>query len=185
MKMSSRTLWAGFIISFLSPILAVLIKPYDYPFYMFYPATPNTNTGVLRLFLANAALVLGFTGSLASGIAITWRGISQKKYLPALCLIIVFLNPLQQPIFLEKYDTYMNYQWRDKAIRLNIIGKTPEEIVQIFGRPHRLWPGAPITIDRSGKDGWDYHVLPYYLFGSNFEVFFKDGKVDSFKANDD
>lgn len=185
MKISSKALCAGFIIFFLSPILAVLVKPNNYSFYMFYPATPPTSTEVLTLFLANAILVLGFVGSLISGIVISWRGISQKRYLPSLCLVIVFLNPVQQSIFLEKFDTYMNYRWRDKAIQLKIIGDTPEEIVQIFGRPHISWPGTPIRIDRSGKDRWDYHVLPYYWFGSKFQVFFKDGRVAGYEANDD
>ena len=41
-----------------------------------------------------------------------------------------------------------------------------------------IWQGVAYT-------GWNYHVLPFYWMGSKFEVFFVDGKVSSFEANDD
>ena len=76
---------------------------------------------------------------------------------------------------------------------MGIVGKTPDEIRHLFGKPSYERTVTPRMIDRSGKvtwqgetyTGWDYHVLPFYWMGSKFQVFFVDGKVSNFEANDD
>jgi hypothetical protein len=96
-------------------------------------------------------------------------------------------------VFLESLDTYYNYRMRDKAEAQHIVGKTPAEVTQMLGRPIREWTESPKVIDRSGKvtwegktyTGWEYQPLPYYWCGSRFQVFFVNGKVDGFEANDD
>lgn len=190
---TTKVLWIAFVIGSLSPILALIVNPPHYSFYMFLPATPETWFGRLRLFAGNSLLVLGFIAALLAGIVLAARGVKQKRYLTLLCPLVVLANPLQQPIFLESLDTHMNYRMRDKAEQLQIIGKTPEEVRQLLGKTYEYGPSTPRTIDRKGKvtwEGetyrtWEYQPLPFYWLGSRFQVFFVDGKVRNFEANDD
>jgi hypothetical protein len=193
MKITDKTLWIVLAVAMLSPILALVVKPAHYSFYMFLPARPDTMPEQLRLIAADIILVAGFIIGLIAAAALAWRGLREKRMLPVICLVVVFANPLHQPIFLESLDTHMNYRWRDRAKEMGIVGKTPDEIRQLLGKPSYEWTETPRTIDRSGRvtwqgetyTGWDYHVLPFYWMGSNFEVFFVDGKVSNFEANDD
>ncbi len=160
---------------------------------MFYPATPNTIFERVRLFTGNSMLVFGFIVTLLTASILIVQGIKRKHYFVVLCPIIILFNPFQQIIFFESLDTCLNYQWRDKAVNHNIVGKKPDEIKSIFGNPTRVWTDTPRMIDRDGKTewqgetytGWNYHVLPIYWMGSNFQVFFKKGIVSGFEANDD
>ena len=110
-----------------------------------------------------------------------------------LSLIAILFNPFVQAAFLEPLDTKLNYQWRDRAEHLNIIGKTPEEIRNLFGSPHYEWTETPHIVNREGKitwqgetyTGWEWQPIPLYWMGSRFQVFFVDGKVRNFEANDD
>ncbi len=193
MKITDRALWIAFTVATLSPIVALAVKPAQYSFYMFLPATPDTLPERLRLIAADIILVAGFIIGLIAAAALAWRGLREKRLLRVICLVVVFANPLHQPIFLESLDTHMNYRWRDRAEQMGIVGKTPDEIRHLLGKPSYEWTETPRTIDRSGKvtwqgeacTGWDYHVLPFYWMGSKFQVFFVDGKVRNFEANDD
>ncbi len=193
MRITDKTLWTVFTVATLSPILALVVKPAHYSFYMFLPARPDTMPEQLRLIAADIILVAGLIIGLIAAPALAWRGLREKRLLPVICLVVVFANPLHQPIFLESFDTHMNYRWRDRAEEMGIVGKTPDEIRHLLGKPSYEWTVTPRTIDRSGKvtwqgdtyTGWDYHVLPFYWMGSKFQVFFVDGKVRNFEANDD
>ena len=193
MKMSDKVLWILFVAATVSPILALSVKPPQHSFYMFLPATPDTATGQWRLIAGNIILVAGFAVGLLASATLAWRGLRKKRPLSALCLIVVLANPFHQPIFLEAIDTRANYRWRDRAEQMGIVGKTPEEIRRLIGKPSYEWTETPKTIDRTGKmtwegetyTGWDYNVLPFYWMGSKFQIFFVDGKVRNFEANDD
>lgn len=193
MKTTDRTLWIVFAVATLSPILALAVKPAHYSFYMFLPATPDTVSEVLRLIAADIILVAGFIIGLIAAAALAWRGLREKRLLRVICLVAPLANPLHQPIFLESLDTRMNYRWRDKAEQMGIVGKTSDEILYLLGKPSYEWTETPRMIDRSGNvtwqgetvTGWDYHVMPFYWLGSKFQVFFVDGKVRNFEANDD
>jgi energy-coupling factor transporter transmembrane protein EcfT len=108
-------------------------------------------------------------------------------------LVAIFINPFVQAAFLEPLDTKLNYQWRDRAEQLDIIGKTPEEVRDLLGSPHYEWTETPHIIDRDGNitwqgetyTGWEWQPIPLYWMGSRFQVFFVDGKVRNFEANDD
>ena len=193
MKITDRTLWIVFAVATLSPILALAVKPVHYSFYMFLPATPDTVPERLLLIAADIILVAGFIIALIAAAALARRGLREKRLLRVICPVVVLANPLHQPIFLESLDTHMNYRWRDRAEQMGIVGKTPDEIRHLFGKPSYERTVTPRMIDRSGKvtwqgetyTGWDYHVLPFYWMGSKFQVFFVDGKVSNFEANDD
>ena len=193
MKITDRTLWIGFAVATLSPIFALTVMPAHSSFYMFLPATPDTLPEQLRVIAADSILVGGFIVALIAAAALAWRGLRERRFLRVICLGVVFANPLHQPIFLESLDTHINYRWRDKAEQMEIVGRTPDEIRRLLGKPSYEWTESPRTIDRSGKvtwqgetyTGWDYHVLPFYWLGSKFQVFFVDGKVRNFEANDD
>ena len=190
---TQKVLWLAFVIGVLSPILALMVKPAHYPFYMFFPATPQTWFGRLQLFAGNSLLVVGFIVAFVAAVYLAVRGVRQGHYLALLCPLVVLANPIQQPIFLESIDTHMNYRWRDKAEQLQIIGKTPEQVRQLLGKAHESAPSTPRTIDRDGNvtwqgetyTTWEYQPLPVYWLGSRFQVFFKNGKASSFEANDD
>ena len=193
MKINDRTLWILLAVATFSPIVALAVKPTQYSFYMFEPATPETVPERLRLIIADITLVAGFLLGLIAAATLAWRGLREKRLLRAICLVVVLANPLHQPIFLESLDTRLNYRWRDRAAEMGIIGKTPDEIWHLLGKPSYEWTETPRTVDRTGKvtwrgepyTGWDYHVLPLYWMGSKFQVFFVDGKVRDFEANDD
>ena len=188
-----KVLWSAFVIGCLSPILALMVKPPHYSFYMFLPATPEVWFERLRLLTADSLLVLGFIVALLAAIGLAVRGARRRRYVALLCPLVVLANPLQQPIFLESLDTHMNYRMRDRAEQLQIIGKTPKEVRQLFGKAHESGPSTPRTIDRDGNltwqgdtyTTWEYQPLPVYWMGSRFQVFFVDGKVRNFEANDD
>ena len=160
---------------------------------MFLPSTPETWVGRCRLLAGNSMLVLGFGVALLAAITLAVRGVRHKRYVALLCPVVVLANPLQQPIFLESLDTHMNYRMRDRAEELQIIGKTPDEVRQLLGKAHEYGASTPRILDRDGKvtwEGetyttWEYQPLPSYWIGSRFQVFFVDGKVRNFEANDD
>ena len=112
---SLKTLWITYAIGSLSPILALIIKPEHYSFYMFFPATPGTFEGRTRLLAADSLLVMGFIIVLLATILLVFKGVKQKRYFVLLCPVVALANPFHQPLFLESLDTHMNYQWRDKA----------------------------------------------------------------------
>jgi len=190
---STKILFIIFIVASLSPIIAAMVLPSNYSFYMFFPAKPDTVFDRFRLTAGNMVLVFGFGVSLVAAAILVARGFKQRKYLTFICPLVIFFNPLQQPIFLESLDTYLNYKWRDRAQAQNIIGKTPADILALYGKPIREWTEAPKVVDRDGKitwqgekyTGWEYQPLPFYLCGSRFQVFFVNGKVENFEANDD
>lgn len=130
--------------------------------------------------------------SIIYSIKKTW---DKNKAIIVLSIFIfsLLINPLTQTIFMERYDTKINNEWKDKAVNLKIIGKTKSEIRGLFGAPTKEWIESPKVIDKDGNTkfkgetfiGWKYHVLPYYWLGSSFEIFFVNDKVAGFEANDD
>lgn len=193
MKVSDRALWLLFVAGTLSSFAAIVLRPSQYSFYMFLPATPDTTAAHLRLIVGNIVLVAGFVVALSAAATLVWRGLRVKRPLRFLLLVVVFGNPIHQPIFLESLDTHVNNRWRDKAEQLGVVGKTPNEVRQLLGKPSYEWTETPRVLDATGKTiwrgetytGWDYHVLPFYWMGSKCQVFFVDGKVRNFEANDD
>ena len=192
-KSNDKFLWLAFIIGTLSPFLALIVKPQHYSFYMFLPATPETSFEKLQLITGNSLLVFGFMLALLAATFIAVRGARKRNFITLLCPIVVLANPLQQPIFFESLDTRMNYLMRDKAEELQIIGKTPEQVRQLLGKANEYGPNTPKIIDPDGKVTWEddtyitweYQPLPFYWLGSRFQVFFVDGKVRNYEANDD
>ena len=176
-----------------SPIMALFVKPVHYSFYMFLPARPENAIDRVRLITANGILILGSAAAVLGAIVLALRAVRTRRYIGLLCPVLVFLNPFQQPVFFESLDTHYNYQMRDKAEALHIIGKTPSEVRALLGRPIRKWSESPRVLDGDGKvtwqgepyTGWEYQPLPFYWFGSRFQVFFVNGKVRNFEANDD
>ena len=178
---------------FFSPILAILSLPPHLSFYMFFPAEPDTAFDQLRLNAGNAILVIGFAIAVFSAIALAVRGLRQNKYLHLLWIVLAMANPIHQPLFLESLDTYANNLWRARVIELDIIGKTPDEVRMLVGKPSIEWTDTPRMVDQAGNitwqgetaTGWDYHILPFYWLGSKGQVFFEHGKATYFEANDD
>ena len=193
MILQTKVLVALFLVGFFSPILAILALPPHLSFYMYFPADPDTRIEQFRLYTGNAILVFGFAITVFSAIALAVRGLRHKKYLHLLWIVLAMANPIHQSIFLESLDTYTNNRWRARVIELDIIGKTPDEIRHLLGKPSYEWTETPRMEDRAGNitwqgetyTGWDYHILPFYWLGSNGQVFFKHGKVTYFEANDD
>ena len=146
-----------------------------------------------RLIAGNIVLVVGFIVALTSAIGLVVKEKRSRRVMAILALVLVAANPLQQPIFLEPLDSYVNYRWRDRSEQLKIAGKTPDEIRNLFGSPSYVWTETPKTLDSAGKvtwqgetyTGWDYHVMPFYWIGSKFQIIFVDGKVKNIEANDD
>jgi hypothetical protein len=76
---------------------------------------------------------------------------------------------------------------------MNIIGKTPDQIREIFGSAEEVGPYTSRKVDQLGNVTWqgetytqmNFQPLPFYWLGSNFQVFFVDGYVKNFEANDD
>ena len=175
MKSKRKTiLWVILVVACLSPIGALFIKPAHYSFYMFFPATPDSALGLFRLVAGDIALVGGFVVALASAITLTVLAKGWERFIAFLALVIIAAHPLQQPIFLENLDTYMNYRLRDRAESFQIVGKSKEDIRRIFGTP-----------SSTSANTWEYQPLPIYWMGSRFQVFFENGVVRGFEANDD
>jgi hypothetical protein len=105
----------------------------------------------------------------------------------------ILINPISQVVLLEPLDTHLNYQWYDRAQKMGIVGMTPDEIRHLFGNPIREWTETPRILNSDEKitwqgetyTGWEYQPLSWYLLGSRFQVFFVDGRVRNFEANDD
>lgn len=174
MKISDRTLWLAFVAATLSPILALVVKPGGYSFYMFFPATPDTAIGRFRLVAGDAVLVVGFIVAVASAIGLMTQEKGWRRAMAFFALLLVAANPLQQPIFLESLDTHMNYRLRDRAEASKIVGKSKEEVRRLFGTP-----------TSTTAHMWEYQPLLIYWFGSRCQVFFAGDIVTGFEANDD
>src|SRR5450759_2522207 len=108
-----KLLWVLLGAGLLSPIVALFIKPANYSFYMFFPATPDTVIGRLRLIASDVVLVVGFVVALASAIGLVVQVKGRRRAVAVLSLVLVAANPLQQPIFLESLDTHMNDRMQD------------------------------------------------------------------------
>ena len=175
MKSRRRTiLWVLYVVGCLSPIVALFIKPAHYSFCMFFPATPDTALGRFRLVAGDSVLVGGFVVALASAIALTVLAKGRERLVAFLSLVLSAAHPLQQPIFLEDLDTYLNDRLRDRAEGCQIVGKSREDLLRIFGTP-----------SSTRANTWEYQPLPLYWMGSRFQVFFENGVVRGFEANDD
>lgn len=58
------------------------------------------------------------------------------------------------------------------------MGRTEAEVLAVLGEPSSRRPSG------TGME-WRYHVLPFYWVGSHGQVFFADGRVTGYEANDD
>jgi hypothetical protein len=174
----NRRLWIAFAIGSVLPIVAVLLKPQDHAFYMFFPAVPPAIAERARLMLANALLV---ASSVVAGLAAAMlfvRGVRSKRGRNLLPILLVVLNPFLQPVFFERLDTYMNDLWWHRASAASLIGKSTDEVRRALGPPTRI---------HSSDDGieWNYKPLRFYWMGSKGQVFFRNERVSSLDANDD
>jgi hypothetical protein len=167
-----------FLLGTFSPILTLIIKPNGYGLYILNHSIPNTLTGQVQMIISESILIIGFIISLITSLLLFKQGI-KKKSLLFLVPVLVFVNPLQQMIYLEPLDTYLNNQWNAKAKRLKITDMTSEQIVKIFGNPDNI---------RSlglGNRTLEYKPLPGYWMGSHFQIFLNNKKVTGYEANDD
>jgi len=78
---STKILFIIFIVASLSPIIAAMVLPLNYSFYMFFPAKPDTVFDRFRLTAGNMVLVFGFGVSLVAAAILVARGFKQRKYL--------------------------------------------------------------------------------------------------------
>jgi hypothetical protein len=136
------------------------------------------------------ALLLPIAGVIVGILTMKKFGLFSWKNLGALSfLIFTFLvNPVMQVFFFEKLDTDRNNSYAEKARQAGIIGKSTAQITSLFGRPESI--SSYGSFEQNGKlmEGytcWEYKPLPGYWLGSHFQVFFRNGIVSSFEANDD
>jgi hypothetical protein len=105
-------------------------------------------------------------------------GCRQRRWPLVLAPLLVLLHPLLQPVFLERLDTELNYRWRDEVVTQHLVGKSEGDVVGALGRPTGARPYG------TGKL-WEYKPLPFYWFGSCGQLFFVNGRVQAYDANDD
>ena len=175
---TARGMWIAFATGSILPFVAVFLKPENYSFYMFFPADPPTLAARIRLTSANVLLASACAVAAMAALWLLAVGLRSRRvhyFLPA---IVVFLNPLLQPVFLERFDTYMNYRWWHRASAASLVGKSEEEVRRVLGAP---------SVVSSFEDGieWDYKPLPFYWVGSKGQVFFWNARVSSLEPNDD
>jgi len=191
MKFTDKNLWVVFVTTLWSPILALVLKPSGYSFYMFTPATPHSTLEQVLLLAANLMLVLGFAFGLLAALTLTWRGLRSKRYLRLSCLVVILAHPIYQPIYLTSLDTYLVYRWRDRAELLHLVGMTPAEVRTLMGKPSSERTSTSGIHDTGGKVTrhgesyicWAYKPLPFYFVGGKLRVFFFDGKVRNFNVD--
>jgi hypothetical protein len=163
-------------------------------------ASPLLNIAVTHLpgFLSLAIVVLPLVGLVAFTLRCRTTYIPRHKVaLIGSFTVALALNPWFQVLFLgpilEPLDDRLNYAFRDHVAQLDIVGKTPEDILALVGKPGSDWTDTPQMLDGKGNvtwtgetyRAWEYHQLPLYWFGSKFQIFFKDGRVSNWEANDD
>jgi hypothetical protein len=155
---------------------------------MFYPATPGTEAGRLRLLLANTLLVSAAAGGALSALGLSLAAIRRRKWTYLLAPLAILLHPLVQPVFFERADTYFNVRWRDEVLAAKIVGKQSADVLALLGRP-RSEVSEPALVSlgevRPAYTIWRYKPLPFYWMGSSGEVVFVDGRVRNVEANDD
>jgi hypothetical protein len=167
-----------FFIGLFSPILTLIIKPKNYGLYIVNHTLPNTLIGKMQMIISESILIIGFILALITSFFLFRQGM-KRKYLLLLCPLLVLANPLQQVLYLEPLDTYLNNQLWDKAKEHHVIGMNLKQVVKIFGNPDNVrMHGAQNRI-------WEYKPLPGYWMGSHFQIFFIDEKVTGYEANDD
>jgi hypothetical protein len=175
---SNRIGLGAFVAALVLPVVAMMVKPTDYSFYMFHPATPDSDADRFRLLIANGVLIAAAVGGALSALWLCVRGVRRRKWLGVLAPVVIALHPLLQPVFLEEADTYLNYRWRDRVGSLGLVGKPPAEVRALLGGPDAIVREATYTI-------WEYKPLPWYWLGSKGQLFFVAGRVRSVDANDD
>ena len=114
----------------------------------------------------------------------SWRNLGPLSFL----IFTLLVNPVAQVFIFERLDTERNNSYAETARRVGIIGKTPAQIISLFGKPEGISSYGPFEQDGKWMKGytcWEYKPLPGYWLGSHFQVFFTDGIVSSFEANDD
>ena len=175
---TGRGLWIAFATGSILPFVAVFLKPQNYSFYMFFPADPPTVAARIRLTSANVLLVASCTVAAVAALWLLGLGFRSRRMHYLLPAIVVLLNPLLQPVFLERFDTYMNHRWWRRATAASLVGKSEEEVRRALGAP---------SVVSSFEDGieWDYKPLPFYWLGSKGQVFFRNARVSSLEPNDD
>jgi len=136
------------------------------------------------LFLS--ALILPVVPALLLVTSVKRNGIQYRRNLLIVGLFCISLafNPLVQAFILEPLDTKRNYDYAKRAQHAALLGKNPSQVEAIFGNPEYTWTQSP----SSGETGyicWEYKPLPGYWLGSHFQIFFVNGKVRNFEANDD
>ncbi len=170
--MSLRQWYVVFAAGLLSPALALAIKPAHYSFYMFDPGTPPTPAMRAALQVADAILVLGCGGAIIAAMWLAVQGVRRRRYGLLLCPVLVLLHPFLQPVFLGPVETRLRHRWFTRAQTLELVGKTPEEVISLLGNPRRVSRGQ-------GSEIWRYTYLPGYWFGSSAKILFSQGRVRS------
>jgi hypothetical protein len=135
-EMSTKFQWRFlFIAGVLSPLAAVAIKPLEFGFYMFSPATPGSILDRTRLFVADSILVIGFLICALVSVRAVFVAIKKRKPYYLLIPVVIFFHPLLQPVFLERADTVLNRRWGSKARELQVVGRSEKEVRSLLGSP--------------------------------------------------
>jgi hypothetical protein len=162
----------------LGPLVALMVKPTNYSFYMFYPARPPSLLERSQLAAANILLGASAAIGVVAALAMAVRGWRQRQWLHTLAPLVVVFHPFLQPVFFERLDTALNYRWYGKAVNASVIGMTEAEVRAVLGEPARILDFPPGTL-------WEYDPLPIYFLGSSGQLFFTAGRVRSIDPNDD
>lgn len=74
-----------------------------------------------------------------------------------LCIILfvvaISINPIAQIYLFEPLDTHLNYQWHYRAKEIGLIGKTFDDIMQLYGNPICEWTETPRHVSGEGPAG--------------------------------
>jgi hypothetical protein len=167
-----------FFIGLFSPILTLIIKPKNYGLFIVNKTFPHSLIGQMQMIISEFILIIGFIMALTTSFLLFRQGM-KSKYLLLLCPVLVLASPLQQVLYLEPIDTYLNNQLRLKAKDLEIVGMRSKQVTEVFGNPDK------VRASRGGNRIFEYKPLPGYWMGSHFKIFFIDEKVTGYQANDD
>ncbi len=93
-------------------------------------------------------------------------------------LLSLLMNPVVQLFLLEPLDNLRGDTFRRRASEAGIIGMDQEQVRALFDEPDKRGECKDVTT-------WEYKQLPGYWFGSNFQIFFRSGRVYGTEPNDD
>ena len=100
-----------FVLAMVAPIVALVMLPDGYGFYVFLPATPPVALDRIRVHAANATLLFAAACGVIAAIAAIAHAIRRRKWQYLIAPVVILLHPILQPVFFERADTSLNYRW--------------------------------------------------------------------------